>query len=125
MKDIVLIIHVIAAVALIGLVLLQHGKGADAGAAFGGGSSQTLFGARGSSNFLSRMTAILATVFFATSLSLAFFLAQKEKPASVIDQAKPVIEAPAKPAESVPAVPVAPDKNKKQSTGSDLPEPPK
>lgn len=68
----VLITHVIAALAIIGLVLLQHGKGADMGAAFGGGASGSLFGATGSANFLSRSTAILAVVFFLTSLALAY-----------------------------------------------------
>jgi preprotein translocase subunit SecG len=72
MDFIVLIIHVIAAVGVIGLVLMQHGKGADMGAAFGSGSSGSLFGASGSANFLSRATAIFATIFFLTSLGLSF-----------------------------------------------------
>jgi preprotein translocase subunit SecG len=63
----------ISAVAMIGLILIQHGKGADMGAAFGGGSSGSLFGASGSANFLSRTTAVLATVFFVATLSLAYF----------------------------------------------------
>lgn len=84
MKDLVLIIHVLASVALVGLILIQHGKGADAGAAFGGGS-QTLFGSGGSASFLTRTTAILATTFFITSLSLAFFFTQAGKPTSVTD----------------------------------------
>lgn len=71
MELVFLVFHVILAVAIIGVVLLQQGKGADAGASFGGGSSQTLFGAPGSGSFLTRMTAILATAFFVTSLSLA------------------------------------------------------
>jgi len=62
MKDIVLIVHTLASIALVGLILIQHGKGADAGAAFGGGS-QTLFGSQGSANFLSRVTAVLGTTF--------------------------------------------------------------
>ena len=64
MRDIILVIDVLSAVGLVVLVLLQQGKGADMGAAFGAGASQTLFGARGSTNFLSRTTAILATIFF-------------------------------------------------------------
>jgi preprotein translocase subunit SecG len=72
MDFIVLIIHVIAALGVIGLVLMQHGKGADMGAAFGSGSSGSLFGASGSANFLSRATAIFATIFFLTSLGLSF-----------------------------------------------------
>ena len=70
------VIHVFLAVGLIGLVLIQHGKGADAGAAFGSGASGTVFGARGATSFLSRATAILATVFFLTSLGLAYFATQ-------------------------------------------------
>jgi preprotein translocase subunit SecG len=64
--------------AIIGLVLLQHGKGADMGAAFGGGVSGSLFGASGSANFLSRATALLAVIFFATSLSLTYISSQKQ-----------------------------------------------
>ncbi len=72
MQTVILTIHVLAAIGVIGLVLLQHGKGADMGAAFGSGASGSLFGATGSSNFLSRATAILAVVFFCTSLALAY-----------------------------------------------------
>ncbi|MDR1163673.1 MAG: preprotein translocase subunit SecG [Candidatus Accumulibacter sp.] len=70
--SIILLVHVISAAAIVGLVLVQHGKGADMGAAFGGGASGSLFGATGSANFLSRSTAVLAVVFFATSLTLAY-----------------------------------------------------
>ncbi len=69
----VLAIQMLAALAMIGLILIQHGKGADMGAAFGGGSSGSLFGASGSANFLSRATAVLAAVFFVCTLSLAYF----------------------------------------------------
>ena len=68
-----LILHLLVAVAICGFVLLQHGKGADMGAAFGSGSSGSLFGAAGSANFLSRTTAILAAIFFASSLGLTWF----------------------------------------------------
>src|SRR5678815_5825099 len=68
-----LVLHVLAAIAVCGFVLLQHGKGADMGAAFGSGSSGSLFGAAGSANFLSRTTALLATVFFVTSVALTYF----------------------------------------------------
>ena len=71
--NIVLAVQMISALAMIGLILVQHGKGADMGAAFGGGSSGSLFGASGSANFLSRTTAVLATVFFIATLSLAYF----------------------------------------------------
>jgi preprotein translocase subunit SecG len=70
--SIVIGLHVVVALAIIGLVLLQHGKGADMGSGFGGGASGSLFGATGSANFLSRTTAVLATLFFLTSLGLAY-----------------------------------------------------
>ncbi|MFT4862341.1 MAG: preprotein translocase subunit SecG [Pseudohongiellaceae bacterium] len=73
METIIVVVHVLVAVAIVGLVLLQQGKGADAGASFGSGSSQTVFGSSGSGNFLVRATTIAATLFFATSLTLAIF----------------------------------------------------
>lgn len=82
----ILVAHLVVAVALIALVLLQQGKGADAGAAFGSGASATMFGSRGSASFLSRTTAILATVFFVTSLSLGYFAAQPSVPKSVVER---------------------------------------
>ena len=75
----ILLIHILVAVGVIGLVLVQHGKGADMGAAFGSGASGSLFGSTGSANFLSRSTAILAAVFFITSLSLAYIASNKPK----------------------------------------------
>src|SRR5262245_59981522 len=72
LENFLLVIHLIVAAVVCGLVLLQHGKGADMGAAFGSGSSGSLFGAAGSANFLSRSTAILAAVFFASSLGLTY-----------------------------------------------------
>lgn len=75
----ILLVHVLAAIGVIGLVLVQHGKGADMGAAFGSGASGSLFGATGSANFLSRTTAVLAAVFFVTSLSLAYIASNKPK----------------------------------------------
>merc|ERR1712078_701776 len=71
---ILVVIQVVVALALIGLILVQHGKGADAGAAFGSGASGTVFGAKGSANFMTRATASLATVFFAISLTLAYLI---------------------------------------------------
>ncbi len=73
MLTVLLAVQMMTALAMVGLILVQHGKGADMGAAFGGGSSGSLFGASGSANFLSRTTAVLATVFFATTLMLAYF----------------------------------------------------
>nr|VFJ98911.1 MAG: preprotein translocase subunit SecG [Candidatus Kentron sp. H]VFJ99153.1 MAG: preprotein translocase subunit SecG [Candidatus Kentron sp. H]VFK03810.1 MAG: preprotein translocase subunit SecG [Candidatus Kentron sp. H] len=81
-----LIVHVLAAVSVVVLVLLQHGRGADAGAAFGSGTSGTLFGARGPASFLTRITAVLAAVFFLTSLALAYMVAHSEKRESVIEK---------------------------------------
>src|SRR5690606_20309811 len=73
LQSIILILHVLTCLMIVGLVLLQRGKGADAGTGFGAGASGTVFGARGSASFLSRATAALATTFFVTSLALAFF----------------------------------------------------
>lgn len=75
--NILLAVHIIVAIVMIGFILIQHGKGADAGASFGAGASGTVFGAAGSANFLTRTTAVLATIFFITSLALAHF-AQKQ-----------------------------------------------
>ena len=80
------VIHLVAAVSIVVLVLLQRGKGADMGAAFGGGSSQSLFGSRGSATFLSRITAGLAAVFFITGLGLAYIYTQQSNvPRSVVE----------------------------------------
>lgn len=79
MEQAVLIVHALIAVVVVALILLQQGQGADAGASFGGGSSQTVFGAQGGGNMLTRWTAVLVTVFFLTSLSLAYFAKQNSK----------------------------------------------
>lgn len=117
METLVWVVHIIVAIAVIVMVLLQHGKGADMGAAFGSGSSGSLFGATGSANFLSRSTAILATLFFLTSLALAYFGLQQQKPASVLDRA-------AVPATTQPAA--APDQqipgNNAGSKAADIPQ---
>lgn len=76
--NVLLIIQIMVALGIIGLVLIQHGKGADAGAAFGGGASGTVFGSRGSGNFLTKTTAVLATIFFANSLMLAWLVAHPD-----------------------------------------------
>jgi preprotein translocase subunit SecG len=95
MQKSVLIAHTLIALGIIALVLMQRGKGADAGAAFGAGASGTVFGARGSSSFFSRATAILATAFFVSSLTLAYMSSQRSTgPASLLDDA-PVVVAPA------------------------------
>lgn len=84
--SLVLTVHILAALGIIGLVLMQHGKGADMGAAFGSGASGSLFGASGSANFLSRTTAVLAAVFFVTSLTLAYAASTKPKTAGSVMQ---------------------------------------
>lgn len=101
---IVLIIHTLIALGIIALVLLQRGKGADAGAAFGAGASGTVFGARGSGSFFSRMTAILATAFFASSLTLAYLSSQRAgEQESLLEGAEPVeVQQEAAPEEVVP-----------------------
>ena len=103
--NIILAIHVIAAIGVILLVLLQHGKGADMGAAFGGGSAGSLFGATGSANFLSRVTAVLATVFFLTSLSMTYIASSKPKGGGggVMDAVSGAPKAPAVPGIPSPA----------------------
>lgn len=97
MEVAILVIHVIAALAIIGLVLLQHGKGADMGAAFGSGSAGSVFGSSGSANFLSRTTAIVATIFFVTSIGLTIFSAKKNTDKGLMTQ--PVEQ----PSQSLPA----------------------
>lgn len=77
LQTVVIVVHLLVAIGVVALVLLQQGKGADAGASFGSGASATVFGSQGSSTFLSRFTAILAGVFFVTSLGLAFFATQQ------------------------------------------------
>jgi preprotein translocase subunit SecG len=98
-----IVFHMLIAAAIVALVLLQRGKGADAGAGFGAGASGTVFGARGSASFLSRMTATLAALFFATSLTLAYLAGKRpEAPKSVIDR----VGVPTAPAPSaLPALP--------------------
>lgn len=112
MQDVLMAVHVLLGLGLIGLVLLQQGQGADAGAAFGSGSSQTVFGSSGAGSFLTRLTALLATGFFITSLTLAYFAVESSSGRSVTDRipSDSVMEQPASgevdPAESnVPALP--------------------
>ena len=100
----ILTVHILVGAGVIGLVLLQHGKGADMGAAFGSGASGSLFGASGSANFLSRTTAILATVFFLTSLGLSYLATNRTQiPTSVMDQVHTQPAAPVEPAPTQPA----------------------
>lgn len=106
MHQIIIILHILACIGLITFVLLQKGKGAEAGAAFGSGASSTVFGSQGSASFLTRVTAVLATVFFVTSLTLAYFSNPVQQPKSVTDIIQPVSDMP--PIE-VPAAPAAND----------------
>ena len=126
MQTILLIIHVIVALTLIGLILVQHGKGADAGAAFGSGASATVFGSQGSGNFLTRVTAILAVVFFSLSLALAYIAGQSSKNTSVVDQLVPEtqVEAPIMPKKKSVAddVPVIPGSSPSESDVPAVPE---
>jgi len=85
--SILIVAQVVISISLITLVLLQQGKGADAGAAFGSGASSTVFGSRGSSNFLSRSTAVLAALFFFNSLGMAYLISNQPTAQSIVDQA--------------------------------------
>jgi preprotein translocase subunit SecG len=113
METALLGLHIVAAIGIVGLVLLQHGKGADVGAAFGTGSAGSVFGASGSANFLSRATAVLALLFFATSLGLTYFSTRKTDTGGVmVNQPAPVQSLPGQipgqaPAQTAPAQPAA------------------
>ena len=122
MQTLVLVLHIIAAFGIVVLVLLQHGKGADMGAAFGSGSAGSLFGSAGASNFLSRTTAILAAVFFASSLGLTYYSAPTktsgviqhlDTPASQPGVVNKLDTKPAAPAPSAPA-PAAPTEKSRE-----------
>ncbi len=117
LQTIATVSHVFLAVAIIALVLLQRGKGADAGAAFGAGASGTVFGSRGTTSFLSRTTAILATMFFLTSLGLAYLAGQRTEPGSLLERAP--LTAPA--VEQLPSVIPAPEESAEPPA---LPAPP-
>jgi preprotein translocase subunit SecG len=107
-QTLAVVVHVLLAASIIGLVLLQRGKGADAGAGFGAGASGTVFGSRGSGSFLSRTTAIVATLFFVTSLGLSYLFSQVSTPTSVVDRVPTQQPAPTEmslPADLLPSVP--------------------
>ena len=105
LESLVLVLHLLVAAGICGLVLLQHGKGADMGAAFGSGSSGSVFGAAGSANFLSRSTAVLAALFFASSLGLTWFATMHGTPKGVMQQG--IVEKLAPKAPEVPGTPTA------------------
>jgi preprotein translocase subunit SecG len=96
--SVILVVHVLAGISVVVLVLLQHGKGADMGAAFGSGASGSLFGATGSANFLSRATAVLAAVFFLTSLSLSYVSSARPATSGSVMDSVPTVTVPAAPA---------------------------
>ena len=127
MHTIVLVLHVLAAGGIITLVLLQHGKGADMGAAFGSGSAGSLFGSAGAANFLSRTTAVLAAVFFASSLALTYFSAPSKGGGVTEGLTAPAAakgDLPAAPASSAPA-PVQPPQQQQQGSPAKSTEIPK
>lgn len=101
--NVILAAQILTALGMIGLILIQHGKGADMGAAFGSGSSGSLFGASGSANFLSRTTAVLAAVFFVCTLALAYFgSARPQSAGSVLETVAPVVVPDAGSAAAIP-----------------------
>jgi preprotein translocase subunit SecG len=102
LHTLILAVHIIAGISVIGLVLLQHGKGADMGAAFGSGASGSLFGATGSANFLSRATAVLAALFFLTSLGLSYIATSRPRVSGSVMDSAPVQPAPAIPKPAPP-----------------------
>ncbi|MES9968478.1 MAG: preprotein translocase subunit SecG [Candidatus Thiodiazotropha sp.] len=111
MQTILTVFHIFLAVGLVGLILIQHGKGADMGAAFGSGASGTVFGAKGSASFLTRTTALLATLFFVTSMVMAYFASQRNEQVGVmeaLDQA-PGVQVEEVQQSDIPPVPVESD----------------
>ncbi|MEW8041347.1 MAG: preprotein translocase subunit SecG [Candidatus Thiodiazotropha endolucinida] len=111
MQTILTVFHIFLAVGLVGLILIQHGKGADMGAAFGSGASGTVFGAKGSASFLTRTTALLATLFFITSMVMAYFASQRNEQVGVmeaLDQA-PAVQMEEVQQSDIPPVPVESD----------------
>ncbi len=116
--NIILAVFVFVSVALIALILIQQGKGAEAGAAFGSGASGTVFGARGSASFLTRTTGILATLFFALSLTLAYLSNQQVEPTSVLEK----VQQPETPVtEEVPAADIPAVEQEPAAPASDVP----
>ena len=125
---VILVFHVVVGVMIIGLVLVQRGKGAETGAAFGSGASATVFGAKGSANFLSRSTAVLAAIFFSTSLGLAYLGSERPVAKSIIEQPATSGTPAASPAPggepaSTSELPTAPEPPSGAPTGSSPPVP--
>jgi preprotein translocase subunit SecG len=126
LRGIILGVHVLLALLIIGLVLLQRGKGAEAGAGFGSGASGTVFGARGTSTLFSKLTAVFAAMFFATSLTLAYLGARPSaEPTSVLERAAQAATATPQPATSTPAPSTAPAPVPAPAPAAPNPTPPK
>lgn len=121
LETVVVVIHMLMALGLVVLVLLQQGKGADAGASFGAGASATVFGSQGSATFLSRFTAILAAVFFITSLGLAFFAKEKANELSGAGLPDPAVLEQKQEVPAVSDVPVLEEQKPKADAASDVP----
>lgn len=124
MQTILTIAQVFLSLGLIGLILIQHGKGADAGAAFGSGASATVFGARGSGSFLTRTTGIMATIFFLTSMALAYYATKGSEPTTIMDGVEErtiVVPEPAAPSSDIPAIPGAGAAGGPEGSQSDVP----
>jgi len=119
MHVILVVVLVLLAISLVVLVLLQRGKGADIGAAFGSGASQTVFGAQGSASFLTRTTAVIATLFFLTCLGLAYLSGHEKHPQSIMETVGA-----AAPPKAAPEQPVAEEKTVEQKPPSDVPDVP-
>ena len=125
LQTILLALHVLVAIALIAFILLQQGRGATTGASFGGGASGTVFGARGSASFLSRTTAVLATVFLVNCLVLAFLAAHQKQSMSLIDRlanTSAVVAPPAAVTPTTPAPPVGAKQSPAPVTAPDMPK---
>lgn len=122
LQSVLLTLHVLVSLGLIGLVMVQHGRGADAGAAFGSGGSGTVFGSAGPTGFLTRATAILAVLFFVISLSLAYITTQSIERNSVVERVGPLVEENA-PGSDVPAAPAG-SGSAPAAGGSDVPAAP-
>ena len=123
LETVIVVLHLLGAIGVVALVLLQQGKGADAGASFGAGASSTVFGSQGTTTFLSRVTAILATAFFMTSLGLAFFAKDKADGMAQVGLPDPAVLEVQQAAPAVEDVPVL-DAAKPATEAADVPQAP-
>lgn len=121
LETVIIVVHLLVAIGVVALVLLQQGKGADAGASFGSGASATVFGSQGSSTFLSRFTAILATVFFLTSLGLGYLAKEKSSAMSQVGLPDPAVIEVQQPKPAASDVPVL-EEQKPADKAGDVPQ---